>query len=77
MVRFVAWPKAWERGSRRVEVQSVCLSFRRMAEAEEFSIDVIDAPEGVHWDQENVGLFHAAAARAPVRPGYDDSRHCM
>jgi len=27
------------------------------------------APDGVHFDRENVELFHAAATRAPVRPG--------
>ena len=32
-------------------------------------IDDIEVPDGVHFDHENVELFHAAATLAPVRPG--------
>lgn len=35
-----------------------------------FCLDVLAIPEGVHFDRENVDLFHAAAARAPVRAGW-------
>jgi hypothetical protein len=36
----------------------------------DFCLDVIATPEGVHFDRENVDLFHAAAACAPVRAGW-------